>query len=129
MSVRETHGSVYSLFRLPPKIYKEAMTVAVKEKIRIRLKGYDHSLVDASAVKIVETAKRTGARVSGPIPLPTEKEVVTIIRAVHKYKDSREQFEMRTQKRLIDILRPSNKTVEALQSLELPAGVDLEIKF
>ena len=105
------------------------MTVAVKEKIRIRLKGYDHSLVDASAVKIVETAKRTGARVSGPIPLPTEKEVVTIIRAVHKYKDSREQFEMRTHKRLIDILRPSNKTVEALQSLELPAGVDLEIKF
>jgi len=105
------------------------MTVAVKEKIRIRLKGYDHSLVDASAVKIVETAKRTGARVSGPIPLPTEKEIVTIIRAVHKYKDSREQFEMRTHKRLIDILRPSNKTVEALQSLELPAGVDLEIKF
>jgi len=103
--------------------------VAVKEKIRIRLKGYDHSLVDASAVKIVETAKRTGARVSGPIPLPTEKEIVTIIRAVHKYKDSREQFEMRTHKRLIDILRPSNKTVEALQSLELPAGVDLEIKF
>lgn len=129
LPVRETHGSVYLLFRLPPKIYKEAMTVAVKEKIRIRLKGYDHSLVDASAVKIVETAKRTGARVSGPIPLPTEKEIVTIIRAVHKYKDSREQFEMRTHKRLIDILRPSNKTVEALQSLELPAGVDLEIKF
>ena len=103
--------------------------MAVKEKIRIRLKGYDHSLVDASAVKIVETAKRTGARVSGPIPLPTEKDIVTIIRAVHKYKDSREQFEMRTHKRLIDILRPSNKTVEALQSLELPAGVELEIKF
>ena len=103
--------------------------MAVKEKIRIRLKGYDHSLVDASAVKIVETAKRTGARVSGPIPLPTEKEIVTIIRAVHKYKDSREQFEMRTHKRLIDILTPSNKTVEALQSLELPAGVELEIKF
>ena len=103
--------------------------MAVKEKIRIRLKGYDHSLVDASAVKIVETAKRTGARVSGPIPLPTEKEIVTIIRAVHKYKDSREQIEMRNHKRLIDILRPSNKTVEALQSLELPAGVELEIKF
>ena len=103
--------------------------MAVKEKIRIRLKGYDHSLVDASAVKIVETANRPGARVSGPIPLPTEKEIVTIIRAVHKYKDSREQFEMRTHKRLIDILRPSNKTVEALQSLELPAGVELEIKF
>jgi len=123
------HTDACSAFRLPPKMNKEAMTVAVKEKIRIRLKGYDHSLVDASAVKIVETAKRTGARVSGPIPLPTEKEIVTIIRAVHKYKDSREQFEMRTHKRLIDILRPSNKTVEALQSLELPAGVDLEIKF
>ena len=105
------------------------MTVAVKEKIRIRLKGYDHSLVDASAVKIVETAKRTGARVSGPIPLPTEKEIVTIIRAVHKYKDSREQFEMRTHKRLIDILRPTQKTVEALKSLELPAGVEIEVKL
>ena len=105
------------------------MTVAVKEKIRIRLKGYDHSLVDASAVKIVETAKRTGARVSGPIPLPTEKEIVTIIRAVHKYKDSREQFEMRTHKRLIDVLRPTQKTVEALKSLELPAGVEIEVKL
>ena len=103
--------------------------MAVKEKIRIRLKGYDHSLVDAAAAKIVETAKRTGARVSGPIPLPTQIDVVTILRAVHKYKDSREQFEMRTHKRLIDILRPSNKTVEALQSLELPAGVDFEIKL
>ena len=103
--------------------------MAVKEKIRIKLKSYDHSLIDAAAVKIVETAKRTGARVSGPIPLPTQKEIVTILRAVHKYKDSREQFEMRTHKRLIDILRPSNKTVEALQSLELPAGVDLEIKL
>lgn len=103
--------------------------MAVKEKIRIRLKGYDSSLVDAAAAKIVENAKRTGARVSGPIPLPTEKEIVTILRAVHKYKDSREQFEMRTHKRLIDILRPSNKTVEALQSLELPAGVDIEIKL
>ena len=94
--------------------------MAVKEKIRIRLKGYDHKLVDASAEKIVETAKRTGARVSGPVPLPTEKQIITILRAVHKYKDSREQFEMRTHKRLIDILRPSNKTVEALMSLELP---------
>ena len=128
MSVRETHGSVLS-FSLPPNKFKEAMTVAVKEKIRIRLKGYDHSLVDASAVKIVETAKRTGARVSGPIPLPTEKEIVTIIRAVHKYKDSREQFEMRTHKRLIDVLRPSAKTVEALQGLELPAGVEIEINL
>ena len=103
--------------------------MAVKEKIRIRLKGYDHKLVDASAEKIVETAKRTGARVSGPVPLPTEKQIITILRAVHKYKDSREQFEMRTHKRLIDILRPSNKTVEALMSLELPAGVEIEIKL
>ena len=102
--------------------------MAVKEKIRIRLKGYDHKLVDASAEKIVETAKRTGARVSGPVPLPTEKQIITILRAVHKYKDSREQFEMRPHKRLIDILRPSNKTVEALMSLELPAGVEIEIK-
>ena len=102
--------------------------MAVKEKIRIRLKGYDHKLVDASAEKIVETAKRAGARVSGPVPLPTEKQIITILRAVHKYKDSREQFEMRTHKRLIDILRPSNKTVEALMSLELPAGVEIEIK-
>ena len=102
--------------------------MADKEKIRIRLKGYDHKLVDASAEKIVETAKRTGARVSGPVPLPTEKQIITILRAVHKYKDSREQFEMRTHKRLIDILRPSNKTVEALMSLELPAGVEIEIK-
>ena len=103
--------------------------MAVKEKIRIRLKSYDASLIDAATAKIVETAKRTGARVSGPIPLPTDKEVVTILRAVHKYKDSREQFEIRTHKRLIDILRPSNKTVEALMSLELPAGVDIEIKL
>ncbi len=103
--------------------------MAVKEKIRIRLKSYDTTLIDTAAAKIVETAKRTGARVSGPIPLPTEKEVVTILRAVHKYKDSREQFEMRTHKRLIDVLRPSQKTVEALQGLELPAGVDIEIKL
>lgn len=103
--------------------------MAVKEKIRIRIKGYDHQLVDQAASKIVETARRTGARVSGPVPLPTEKEIVTILRAVHKYKDAREQFETRTHKRLIDILRPSNKTVEALQGLELPAGVDIEIKL
>ena len=103
--------------------------MAVKEKIRIRLKGYDHTLVDAAAAKIVETAKKTGAAVSGPVPLPTQKEVVTIPRAVHKYKDSREQFEMRTHKRLIDIIRPSDRTIEALQGLELPAGVDFEIKL
>ena len=96
--------------------------------MRITLKAYDHTLVDQSAKKIVETAKRTGAQVSGPIPLPTEIEKVTILRATHKYKYSREQFEQRTHKRLIDILRPSNKTIEALQGLELPAGVDLEIK-
>lgn len=103
--------------------------MAVMEKIRIRLKSYDHTLIDQAAEKIVETAKRNGATVSGPIPLPTEKEIITILRAVHKYKDSREQFEMRTHKRLIDILRPSNKTVEALTSLELPAGVEIEIKL
>ena len=103
--------------------------MAVKEKIRVRLKSYDHQLIDAAAEKIVETAKRTGSRVSGPIPLPTDKEVVTILRAVHKYKDSREQFEYRTHKRLIDILKPSNKTVEALTILQLPAGVEIEIKL
>lgn len=103
--------------------------MASKEKIRIRLKSYDHQLIDKSAEKIVETAKRTGAKVSGPVPLPTEKEIVTILRAVHKYKDSREQFEMRTHKRLIDIMRPSPKTVEALMGLELPAGVEIEIKL
>ena len=103
--------------------------MAVKEKIRIRLKGYDHKLVDASAEKIVETAKRTGVEVSGPIPLPTEKEIITILRAVHKYKDSREQFERRTHKRLIDIRKPTQKTMEALTNLDLPAGVEIEIKL
>ena len=103
--------------------------MAVKEKIRIRLRGYDAQLVDTAAEKIVETAKRTGARVSGPIPLPTEKEIVTILRAVHKYKDSREQFEYRTHKRLIDIMKPSQKTVDALMNTELPAGVELEVRL
>ena len=102
--------------------------MAQKEMIRIRLKAYDHQVIDQSAEKIVETAKRTGAQVSGPIPLPTKKEVVTILRAVHKYKDSREQFE-RTHKRLIDITNSSPKTVEALMALELPAGVEIEIKL
>ena len=97
--------------------------------IRIRLKAYDHQLIDQSAERIVETAKRTDAKVSGPIPLPTRKEVVTILRAVHKYNDRREQFERRTHKRLIDIVNPSQKTVEALMSLELPAGVEIEIKL
>ena len=102
--------------------------MANQEMIRIRLKAYDHQLIDSSAAKIVETAKRNGAQVSGPIPLPTKKEVVTILRAVHKYKDSREQFELRTHKRLIDVIRPTNKTVEALQSLELPAGVEMTME-
>ena len=103
--------------------------MAVKEKIRIRIKGYDHQVVDQAAEKIVQTAKRTGARVSGPVPLPTEKQIITILRAVHKYKDSREQFERRTHKRLIDILDPAQKTVEALMSFDLPAGVEIEIKL
>jgi len=108
---------------------KEDKQVAVKEKIRVRLKSYDHTLIDAAAEKIVEVAKRNGATVSGPIPLPTEKEIVTILRAVHKYKDSREQFEMRTHKRLIDIIKPSQKVVDALMSVELPAGVEIEVKI
>ena len=99
------------------------------QKIRIKLKSYEHNLIDQSAERIVETAKRTGARVSGPIPLPTEKEIVTILRATHKYKDSREQFERRTHKRLIDITKSTPKTVEALMALELPAGVEIEIKL
>ena len=99
------------------------------QRIRIRLKAYDYKLIDQSALEIVDTAKRTGASVSGPIPLPTDREIVTVLRATHKYKDSREQFESRTHKRLIDILKPSNKTVEALMSLQLPAGVDIEIKL
>ena len=103
--------------------------MAVKAKIRIRIKGYDHKLVDQAADKIVETVKRTGARVSGPVPLPTEKEVVTILRAVHKYKDSREQFEMRTHKRLIDIIDPTPKAVDSLMRLDLPADVNIEIKL
>ncbi|PTJ15972.1 30S ribosomal protein S10 [Staphylococcus simulans] len=100
-----------------------------KQKIRIRLKAYDHRVIDQSAEKIVETAKRSGAEVSGPIPLPTEKSIYTIIRAVHKYKDSREQFEQRTHKRLIDIVNPTPKTVDALMVLNLPSGVDIEIKL
>ncbi|MBQ1891964.1 MAG: 30S ribosomal protein S10 [Firmicutes bacterium] len=99
------------------------------QKIRIRLKAYDHTALDQSAAKIVDAAKKTGADVSGPIPLPTEKEVVTILRAVHKYKDSREQFEQRTHKRLIDILNPTPKTMDTLMKLDMPAGVDIEIKL
>lgn len=100
-----------------------------KQKIRIKLKAFDHKILDQSALKIVETAKATGAEVAGPVPLPTEKDIVTILRAPHKYKDSREQFEIRTHKRLIDIINPSPKTVDALMRLDLPAGVDIEIKL
>ncbi len=99
------------------------------QKIRIKLKAYEHTLIDQSCERIVETARRTGASVSGPIPLPTEKEVVTILRSPHKHKDAREQFEMRTHKRLIDILDPKPRTVDALMRLDLPAGVDIEIKL
>ena len=99
------------------------------EKIRIRLKAYDHELLEQSAEKIVDTAKKTGAKVSGPIPLPTEKEIITILRSPHKHKDSREQFEMRTHKRVIDILYPTQKTVDSLMKVDLPAGVDIEIKL
>ena len=99
------------------------------QKIRIRLKAYDHALLDKSAAKIVETAKSSGSEVSGPVPLPTMKEVVTFLRAVHKYKDSREQFEQRTHKRLIDITNATTKTTEALTKLDMPAGIDIEIKL
>ena len=108
---------------------KRRETKMSKQKIRIRLKAFDHTILDQSAEKIVETAKTTGAKVVGPVPLPTEKDVVTILRAVHKYKDSREQFEIRTHKRLIDIVNQSPKTVDALMRLNLPAGVDIEIKL
>ena len=102
--------------------------MAVKEEVRIRLKAYDHNLIDQSCEKILAAAKRSGAEVSGPIPLPTNKEIVTILRAVHKYKDSREQFEMRTHKRLIIVKKPSAKAMETITNLELPAGVDCEIQ-
>ena len=107
----------------------KAATTVKSERIRIRLKAYDHVLIDQSAEKIVDTAKRTGAQVSGPIPLPTRKEVVTVIRSPHKHKDSREQFEMRTHKRVIDILYPTQTTVDSLMKLDLPAGVEIEIKL
>ncbi|MDO4944037.1 MAG: 30S ribosomal protein S10 [Ruminococcus sp.] len=103
--------------------------MAVNEKIRIKIKGYEHAVVDAAATKIVEAVKRSGAQVSGPIPLPTDKEVITILRAVHKYKDSREQFEMRTHKRLIDVIRPTKETTSALENLELPAGVNIVMEI
>jgi small subunit ribosomal protein S10 len=144
MVAKKTHGTVlrkcapdaickcvhllYTCVSECANTYRRNKQVAVKEKIRVRLKSYDHTLIDAAAEKIVDVAKRNGATVSGPIPLPTDKEVVTILRAVHKYKDSREQFEMRTHKRLIDIIKPSQKVVDALMSVELPAGVEIEVK-
>ena len=142
-SLHETRGSVYELQKaiktrkLEPlysiaKMYKKnrrKKKMSEQQKIRIKLKAYDHKALDLSAAKIVETAKKTGAMVSGPIPLPTEKEVVTILRAVHKYKDSREQFEQRTHKRLIDIFKTTPKTVDSLMKLDLPSGVDIEIKL
>ena len=128
--VSAKHPAEFLVFTVVPNNLKGGITeMAGNEKIRIRLKAYDHMLIDQSAEKIVETVKRTGAKVSGPIPLPTKKEVVTILRAVHKYKDSREQFEMRTHKRLIDILSPTPKTLEALTKLDLPAGVEINIKL
>ena len=100
-----------------------------QNKIRVRLKSYDATIIDAAAQKVVETAKRNGSKVSGPIPLPTDKEIITILRAVHKYKDSREQFEQRTHKRLIEIVKPSKKVVDAIMTLDLPAGVEIEVKL
>ena len=123
----ETLGCVYKVAK--SQNIKGEKKMASKQKMRIKLRAYDHQLLDQSAQKIVDTAKRTGAVVSGPVPLPTEKEVVTILRAVHKYKDSREQFEMRTHKRLIDVLRPTKETTAALENLELPAGVNIVMEI
>jgi small subunit ribosomal protein S10 len=122
-------GREISMEKFNFQIEREGGLPMAKQKIRIRLKAYDHRILDQSAEKIVDTAKRTGASVSGPIPLPTDKTVYTILRAVHKYKDSREQFEMRTHKRLIDIVNPTQQTVDALMRLDLPSGVDIEIKL
>lgn len=109
--------------------YEQGGLKMANQKIRIKLKAYEHTLIDQSAERIVETAKRTGAKVSGPIPLPTQKEIVTILRSPHKYKDSREQFEQRTHKRLIDVHNPTPRTVDAMMKLDLPAGVEIEIKL
>ena len=129
-SPEDTHGeSVQSPLVVLVKCEKEATFFMASQVMRIILKAYDHQLVDASASKIIETVKKNGSVVSGPVPLPTKKEVVTILRAVHKYKDSREQFEQRTHKRLIDIIGPTQKTVDALARLEMPAGVSIDIKM
>jgi small subunit ribosomal protein S10 len=120
----------HPLLRVRSKACDEKEVILmVKQKIRIRLKAFDHNILDQSAEKIVQTAKSTGAKVAGPVPLPTEKDVITVLRSPHKYKDAREQFEIRTHKRLIDIISPSPKTVDALMRLDLPAGVDIEIKL
>lgn len=142
MKVHGTHGNVVKGFQClrviswilcPPKNIliskRRRIQVAVNERIRIKIKGYEHAVVDAAAAKIVEAVKRSGAKVSGPIPLPTNKEIITVLRAVHKYKDSREQFEMRTHKRLIDVLRPTADTTSALENLVLPAGVDIVMEI
>lgn len=125
----ETPGTVFLVIESYGNRTIGGKEMSKNQKIRIRLKSYDHRMLDQSAAKIVETAKAAGAEVSGPIPLPTEKQIITILRAVHKYKDSREQFEIRTHKRLIDIANPSPKTVDSLMRLDLPAGVDIEIKL
>ena len=122
-------GNCYGEMLRAGLLTEEENKLPKQQKIRIRLKAYDHKSLDQSAAKIVETAKKTGAVVSGPIPLPTEKNIYTILRSPHVNKDSREQFEMRTHKRLIDILQPTSKTVDALMRLDLPAGVDIEIKL
>jgi len=133
--VKKKHQGAFITSDLKKKLRREIYMATVtqnavaSEKIRIRLKAYDHVVLEQSAEKIVDTAKRTGAKVSGPIPLPTEKEIITILRSPHKHKDSREQFEMRTHKRVIDILYPTQKTVDSLMKIDLPAGVDIEIKL
>ena len=127
MNSRNSVKLIAFLKRCKAKRKRRKNTLA-QNKIRVRLKSYDSTIIDAAAAKVVDVAKRNGSKVSGPIPLPTDREIVTILRAVHKYKDSREQFEMRTHKRLIDIIEPGQKTVEALMSIELPAGVEIEIK-
>ena len=124
-----SRGLIPTIYKVRAKFEKEAKTKAIKEKIRVRLKSYDHTLIDTAAEKIVAVAKANGSEVSGPIPLPTDREIVTILRSVHVNKDSREQFETRTHKRLIDIMKPSQKTVDALMSIELPAGVEIEVKL
>ena len=111
------------------KCEKEAAFFMASQVMRITLKAYDHKLIDQAAKNIIETVKKTGAKVSGPVPMPTKIEKVTILRAVHKYKDSREQFEQRTHKRLIDVMQPTQKTIDALQKLDMSAGVYIDVKM